>query len=434
MHPYVALTIALILFLISIISLISAARQRRANKNDYITQYAKLSAKQKEMEIALEAKRKALQKDIAEESKKASIKNWDKEQSLQRREQELNEREQRIMERERSYELNFNQLAAHEAKLSSNLTALPYMAGIIADFDTRGLEILARQLDWGYSIERSKKVTSLRTLRRETQALLKQSKEAEYRLSYVLKMFPALEDFLETDYSQLPIVDFTDISDDNYDVVRNYLSAEEYCNLSSSERNQLALDRYLHSHRKSKWQIGRDYENYIGYRYSQKGYSVEYYGSLHGLEDLGRDLIATHKKRPSLIIQCKYWSAKKTIHEKHINQLYGTLVCYCFENGLTLEQAKGVFVTNISLSATARKFAKYLGIEVVENFPLGEYPCIKCNINYDEYGMKTKIYHLPFDQQYDSCKIDKPGEFFAMTVAEAEAAGFRRAFRWHGGE
>jgi len=40
----------------------------------------------------------------------------------------------------------------------------------------------------------------------------------------------------------------------------------------------------------------------------------------------------------------------------------------------------------------------------------------------------VKIYHLPFDQQYDRTKIipDK-GEKYVYTVAEAEKAGFRRA-------
>jgi len=44
----------------------------------------------------------------------------------------------------------------------------------------------------------------------------------------------------------------------------------------------------------------------------------------------------------------------------------------------------------------------------------------------------AKIYHLPFDQQYDRTKIisDK-GEKYVYTVAEAEKAGFRRAWRWH---
>ena len=36
------------------------------------------------------------------------------------------------------------------------------------------------------------------------------------------------------------------------------------------------------------------------------------------------------------------------------------------------------------------------------------------------------------DQQYDTAIIEPhKGEFYAMTVAEAEKAGFRRAFRWH---
>lgn len=46
---------------------------------------------------------------------------------------------------------------------------------------------------------------------------------------------------------------------------------------------------------------------------------------------------------------------------------------------------------------------------------------------------KEKIYHLPFDQQYDKTKVEPArGEFYCRTVAEAEEAGYRRAFRYHG--
>mgnify|MGYP002679159756 FL=1 len=79
------------------------------------------------------------------------------------------------------------------------------------------------------------------------------------------------------------------------------------------------------------------------------------------------------------------------------------------------------------MSDAAKEFAKCLEIKVVENDKIKEYPMIKCNINEKNNG---KIYHLPFDQQYDNVKIDKEGEFFAMTVQEAEEAGFRRAKRW----
>lgn len=312
----------------------------------------------------------------------------------------------------------------------SHLTAFPYMAKIIADFDTRHIELLARNLDWGSDQKRLKKVQSIREIRRETVEQIVQYKQAEYQLAYAMQMFPALEDFFETEYSDIQGITISDLSEENHDRVRNYLTSAEYTSLSSTARNQLALDRYVASHQKTTWQIGRDYELYVGYRYSQKGYSIDYFGAYNGLEDLGRDLIAK-KGNLTLIIQCKYWSAKKEIHEKHINQLYGTMACYCFENNLAPSSVQGILVTNITVSDTARKFANYLGIKLVENYALGNFPRIKCNINSKEHGELTKIYHLPFDQQYDSCKIDQPGEFMAMTVDEAEAAGFRRAYRWH---
>ena len=42
----------------------------------------------------------------------------------------------------------------------SNLTAIPYMTKIVADYETYGLEHLAKELDWGYNQQRMKKVKS----------------------------------------------------------------------------------------------------------------------------------------------------------------------------------------------------------------------------------------------------------------------------------
>ena len=300
------------------------------------------------------------------------------------------------------------------------------MAGIMADYETYGLEHLAKELDWGYSIKRMDKVKAIRDIRKDARAIVEKNKESQYQLAYLLNLFPNLEDVVDAEFSQLPVIEVSDLSD--YDTVRDYLSKEEYASLSETKRNQLALDRYKNSHNRTKWQVGRDYEMYIGYKYAQKGYDVDYFGSYMGLEDLGRDIIAK-KGDQVLIIQCKYWSAKKQIHEKHINQLYGTMVSYCIEHQINNSNVKGILVTNIELSPMAKKMASYLGIEYVENYEMGDYPCIKCNIGHDEFG-ETKIYHLPFDQQYDSTKIKNKGEFYAVTVAEAEAAGFRRAHKW----
>ena len=170
---------------------------------------------------------------------------------------------------------------------------------------------------------------------------------------------------------------------------------------------------------------------YIGYTYQLKGYEVDYFGSYMGLEDLGRDLIAK-KEGETLIIQCKYWAKEKKIHEKHVMQLFGSLIAYKVET--RNNNVKGLLITNIELSSMAQRFAKILGIEYIENIDTGDFPRIKCNIGHDEAGNTTQIYHLPMDLQYDKTKILNKGEFMAHTVAEAEAKGFRRAYRWHGGE
>lgn len=311
---------------------------------------------------------------------------------------------------------------------NSNKTAIPFMAGIVADIETYGLEKLALGLSWGYAQKRLDKVKSIREIRKDARQMVEKNKEAQYQLAYLLELYPKLADIIECEFSQLPVIEVSELAD--YDTTRDFLSKEEYSTLTTTERNQLALDRYMNSHNKTKWQIGRDYEQYVGYKYREKGYEVDDFGSYMGLEDLGRDIIAK-KGGIVLIIQCKYWSSVKQIHEKHITQLYGTMISYCVENNIDKQNVKGVLITNIQLSDMAKKMADYLGIEFKENYQIGRYPCIKCNLGHGELG-ESKIYHLPFDKQYDVTKISKKGEFYAMSVAEAEAAGFRRAFKWFG--
>ena len=321
----------------------------------------------------------------------------------------------------------FKLLKEIEYNSVSHKKIIPYMAQIYADIETTGIERLAESLDWGKSQERAHKVKSIREIRKDAQAIVEKNIEAKYQLAYLLNLFPTLEDVIECEFKQLPPIDIDAISD--YDKSRDFLSKEEYENLTQQERNQLALDRYINSHNKTKWQIGRDYELYVGYMYSKKGYSVDYFGSYMGLEDLGRDLICK-KDNQTLIIQCKYWSHSKQIHEKHITQLYGTLISYCIENKSNPQNTRALLITNTRCSQMAKQMAEYLNITIAEDVNLKEYPRIKCNIGHDEHGNIQKIYHLPFDQQYDSTKITEKGEFFAFTVKEAEEAGFRRAHKW----
>lgn len=333
-----------------------------------------------------------------------------------------------------SYAEKMKRLKAYIEKREENLTALfrnhkpefHRLACMMSDYMLVDLKLLADSLSTQKYYQREIQAPKILEIRRQTKEQLEKYKVYEYQLNYLLDCFPALADFLEEDSppSDQPF-DYTDS-----DPIRHFLSLEEYRSLSDTERNQLALDRYVESHKKSKWEIGRDYELSVGYQYEQKGYQVEYFGCAEGLADLGRDLICT-KGKTVLVIQCKYWSTEKVIREKHIAQLYGTALVYAAAH--PGYDVKPLFVTSTALSTEAQHFADVLEVTVVPNFPFKEFPRIKCNIGHSNEG-NTLIYHLPMDQQYDAVKLDKPGEFKAFTVAEAEGAGFRRAYRWHSNE
>lgn len=250
----------------------------------------------------------------------------------------------------------------------------------------------------------------------------------QYLIEYYEHIAPFLVDLKEeveipTEEDLNRFKEYTE--EEQEDSVTKFLTKEEYRDLTVSERNQLALDRFW-KRPKSKWYIGKLYERYVGYLYEIEGYKVTYEGIIKGLEDLGRDLIC-EKGDEIIVVQCKNWSKFRTIYEKHIFQFFGTVFKYRDEN--SSKQVRAVFYTSTSLSDLARRFANELNIELKENEVFDkEYPCIKCNISTTK---GEKIYHLPFDQQYDKTIVEPhKGEFYCRTVEEAEVAGFRRAFRW----
>lgn len=318
--------------------------------------------------------------------------------------------------------------------------SFPYFASLFADY------IYTIDIDYADKLRKKKRPAQrasddVKSIAHEKKEWMRLAKEAEYKLAYYEAMVPVLEELDDGSLNPEPIRTSSDTSDDS-DSTTKWISRDEYSQLSTIDRNTLALERYK-KRKRSKREIGKEYERYIGYLYESKGYKVEYKGILSGLEDLGRDLICT-KDDEAIIIQCKCWSKNKVIHEKHINQLFGTFVKYQIEqqtkenpnikpyvvtnNTGENHKYRAGFVTSTKLSPTAQSFADALGIERREEFPLKDFPMIKCNVS-----RKTgeKIYHLPFDNSYDSVYIEKErGEFYASTVAEAEEKGFRRAYKW----
>jgi hypothetical protein len=267
----------------------------------------------------------------------------------------------------------------------------------------------------------------LKKTNQEKREIIQKMKFLECQLDTYKEYFPFLEEYEEyilNDEIKGSSLDVIESETEQLDRVRLFLTDEEYKSLTTPEKNQLALDRYI-KRDKSKWEIGRHYERYIGYLYELDKWDVFFSGAIKGLEDMGRDLIC---KKDNLIhiVQAKCWSKAKKIHEKHIFQLFGTSLLYEMENQNKCSVTP-VFVTTTILSDVAKFAATRLGIDT-KNIELSmDYPMIKCNISTKN---NERIYHLPFDQQYDKTKIDRHGECYVKTVREAEERGFRRARKY----
>ena len=276
----------------------------------------------------------------------------------------------------------------------------------------------------------------IRVVAREKADLRRENRVLRELHRYYENLFPWLIDFKGEDLDEM--IRQVNVSPErespDEDPATSWLSDAEIqtSSLTRPQKFQRALDRWWQS-KKSPWQLGKDYERYVGFLYEQEGFAVEYHGIEHGLEDLGRDLICT-RGSDVRIVQCKYWGGYKTMHEKHVCQVYGSSAAYSrlhsVQNDLFDHDGISAWLyVSCEASPTAREFAELLDVNLMDEFPMSRYPIIKCNVSLRD---GTKIYHLPFDQQYDRTQIEFKDERYVETVAEAEALGFRRAYRWRG--
>ena len=340
--------------------------------------------------------------------------------TVEQKESTIISKEKEIAERERCLKENKDQFGL---VIKSERQNNPWLAKQISDFEYISDMEVSKKLKTKKHPAHSA-AESVKILANEKRELKQKNKSYEYQLNFLENMFPWLKN-----YEQLPVseaVAYAMDTDRDYDNMRRWLSPEEYSKLPDSEKGQLALDRWR-KRKKSDWEAGIDYERYIGFLYEKRGFSVEYVGALRGVEDRGVDLIAK-KKDLVEVVQCKRYSAVKEhwVRENTVAQIYGVTALYNMEHPNC--KAKAVIYTSSDLSGEARHFAEYLGVEVNDNLQLdNQYPIIKCNIGKDG----ERIYHLPFDQQYDKIKIaGKKGTMYLSTPAEAEAYGFRRARKW----
>ena len=314
----------------------------------------------------------------------------------------------------------------------------PWLASAFADLHSLEAERAAGYLE-NKKHPAKKAAEEVREHGRKRREAEREFRILRYRLEYYEKLFPWIEDYVGDDVPDSVVDVSREALTTDDDPAANWLTKAEYEKLPTGSKYQRALDNW-NKRKKTHWEIGRDYERYVGYLYETMGYDVQFTGAIEGYEDMGRDVIA-RRGSEMVVIQCKYWSSHKEIREKHIFQLFGSTLEYAFRFGELddLDQAslftnpvqtiavKPVLYTSTKLSAVAKSAAQKLGVQYHEMAKISEYPAVKCNVSYRD---GEKIYHLPFDQQYDRVKISKHSEKYVYTVAEAESAGFRRAWRW----
>lgn len=364
-----------------------------------------------------------------------------KKSSLKLLQQMIKESEHKITQKEEDWELEksaIKQRFAEFEKIMQDSSPFIHSASLIADMKSFLYDEIIHYLQTKPhpAFTASEIVKDLKT---KTKPIIIEERKLRYRLETLLDIFPELRNYIdneddnENDSALLSLSEYGTISEfqDNHDRVSDYLSQEEYERLDEIERNQLALNRY-HSRPKSSWQIGIEYELWISYLLREKRgfFVVNPFGSIMGVHDLGRDIIAStivNGQTVTYIIQCKNWSRKqnKEIHENVVCQTFGTAIEYELSHP---EAGKVIpkIIATVDLSDMASKFASKLGVEF-EKIEAGIPPLIKCNVS-----PNGKIYHLPFDQQYYRTEIKNYGEFYAFTVKEAYERGFRRAKRFLG--
>lgn len=243
----------------------------------------------------------------------------------------------------------------------------------------------------------------------------------QYKFEYLLSIYPELGNFKDDD----AYINYMHEEEKRCNI-RNWLSDNEYFQMTEQGREQLAVDRYISDSSKwSDWEKGRNYEIYCAYKLFNEDYDIIQEGLNKKLEDGGRDIIATHKKTGKiLIVQCKNWSS--LVRENVVFQLYGSFVQWKLDNEdkiKSVEVEPWLYIT-CDLSPEAIKCANLLGVKV-RRLPMDRFPAIKCNIN---HNTGHKIYHLPFDRHYDLVKINAKGKGYKFEIAEAIQEGFRRAY------
>ena len=164
--------------------------------------------------------------------------------------------------------------------LEEKSRAMPWLAALIADLSYIQDERDAQRLEFKKHPAKAA-ADAVRAHAQEKKVLRIEKRLVDYRLALMESLFPWLRDIWFRDAEQIAEAKASEAGDSSEDPVSKYLTPDEWSKLSVTDRNQRALERYK-MRAKSDWEIGRDFERFIGHKFDSKGYDVVYHGAIKG--------------------------------------------------------------------------------------------------------------------------------------------------------
>lgn len=153
--------------------------------------------------------------------------------------------------------------------ISSKISTFPIIATMIADYTAKRDEYIAKTIE-EIRPRAFKARDEVNKLKEEKKKLLAENLEYKWEIQNLYFLLPWLDEIKDEHL----VPQETDCVNPTYngkdDDAHYWLSQDEYDNLSTVEKYQRALDRYV-KRRKSNAEIGKEYERYIGYLYECKG-------------------------------------------------------------------------------------------------------------------------------------------------------------------
>ncbi len=345
------------------------------------------------------------------------------------------------MDQEKSFwkENITDQVSQIQTIASEKAIGFPWLAKAYAEFFYLQDMRLAAELEKSAGVAREK-IVAVREMASQRRIAEEKLRLATYLLEYYECLFPRLAEFRDSGIDEL-IADREKalMEQLHMDPIGNWLSDRETRELPPTVQLQTAVARFQAA-RTSKWQLDQDYERFLAHRYETQGWQVRFIALQEEFPEFLRVLLAL-KGGQTWLIQGRHTPFQPLFIEKLLLNFFflgvetvrnlraqnpGDLSLGDYLRALETGTFKLVFVTSQVLPESAQALARLLNITVDTGQAPEPFPAVKGR--QDASTGERRLY-LPFDREYDNLNIEETTEAYFATVAEAEAAGFKRVIK-----